>query len=89
VVIDLDLDKDNNESGAGTEAAENGVGLNSRILALLDRSEKPMSINEIADALGVHRSTISRRMKALEKDSMVQKDSDRCYSVFCCDLPPF
>jgi DNA-binding IclR family transcriptional regulator len=48
-----------------------------------------MSINEIADALGVHRSTISRRMKALRQDSVVQKDADGRYSVFQDDLPPF
>ena len=73
----------------GAKVTENGTDLNSKILDLLGESEKPMSINEIADALGVHRSTISRRIKALEKDSMVQKDANRCYSVFRGDLPPF
>ena len=73
----------------GARATENGTDLNSKILDLLSESEKPMSINEIADALGVHRSTISRRMKALEKDSMVRKDADRRYSVFRNDLPSF
>jgi len=73
----------------GAEVVESGTGLNSKILALLDGSEKPMSINEIADALGVHRSTISRRMKSLEKDSMVQKDTNRLYSIFQSDLPSF
>lgn len=71
------------------EVTENGNDLNSKILALLSESEKPMSINEIASALGVHRSTISRRMKALRQDSMVQKDADGCYSAFRNDLPPF
>jgi DNA-binding transcriptional ArsR family regulator len=73
----------------GAEVVESGTGLNSKILDLLGESEKPMSINEIADAFGVHRSTISRRMKALEKDSMVQKDANRRYSVFQSDLPSF
>jgi DNA-binding transcriptional ArsR family regulator len=73
----------------GAKVTENDTDLNSKILDLLSESEKPMSINEIADALGVHRSTISRRIKALEKDSMVQKDANRCYSVFRGDLPPF
>ena len=73
----------------GAKVAESGTGLNSKILGLLSESKKPMSINEIADALGAHRSTISRRIKALEKDSMVQKDPNRRYSVFCSDLPPF
>jgi len=73
----------------GTKVTENGTDLNSKILDLLSESEKPMSINEIADALEVHRSTISRRMKALEKDSIVQKDTNRRYSVFRDDLPPF
>jgi biotin operon repressor len=72
-----------------TKDTESGTDLNSKILVLLGESEKPMSINEIADALGVHRSTISRRMKALEKDSMVQKDANRRYSVFRSDLPSF
>lgn len=72
-----------------TETVDNGTDLNSKILDLLGDSKKPMTINEIADALGVHRSTISRRMKALEKDSMVQKDADRRYSVFRSDLPSF
>lgn len=71
------------------EVVESGTGLNSKILTLLSESEKPMSINEIADVLGVHRSTVSRRMKALRQDSMVQKDADGCYSVFRNDLPPF
>ena len=73
----------------GAEVVESDTGLNSKILALLGGSEKPMSINEIADALGVHRSTISRRIKVLEKDSMVQKDTNRRYSIFRSDLPPF
>ena len=73
----------------GAEIAESGADLNSKILDLLSGSKKPMSINEIADALGVHRSTISRKIKVLEKDSMVQKDANRCYSVFRNDLPPF
>ena len=73
----------------GAEIAESGADLNSKILDLLSGSKKPMSINEIADALGVHRSTISRRIKTLEKDSMVQKDANRRYSVFQSDLPPF
>ena len=73
----------------GAEVAESGTDLNSKILALLGESKKPMSINEIADALGVHRSTISRRIKALERDSMVQKDANRCYSIFRNDLPSF
>jgi len=73
----------------GAKVTENDTDLNSKILDLLGESEKPMSINEIADALGVHRSTISRRIKALEKDSMVQKDANRCYSVFRGDLSPF
>ncbi len=72
-----------------TKDTESGTDLNSKILVLLGESEKPMSINEIADALGVHRSTISRRMKALRKDSMVQKDANRRYSVFRSELPPF
>ena len=72
-----------------TKDTESGTDLNSKILVLLGESEKPMSINEIADALGVHRSTISRRIKALEKDSMVQKDANRRYSVFRSDLPSF
>jgi len=73
----------------GAEAVESGTDLNSKILDLLGGSKKPMTINEIADALGVHRSTISRRIKALEKDSMVQKDADRRYSVFRDNLPQF
>ena len=73
----------------GAKVTENDTDLNSKILDLLSESEKPMSINEIADALGVHRSTISRRIKALEKDSMVQKDANRCYSIFRGDLSPF
>jgi DNA-binding transcriptional ArsR family regulator len=73
----------------GAEVVESGTGLNSKILALLSESEKPMSINEIADVLEVHRSTISRRMKALRQDSVVQKDANGRYSVFQDDLPPF
>src|SRR5690606_13222917 len=73
----------------GTEAAEGDADLNSKILALLSGSEKPMSINEIANALGVHRSTVSRRIKALEKDSMVQRDANRHFSAFRGDLPSF
>lgn len=73
----------------GAEVVESDIGLNSKILALLGGSKKPMTINEIADALEVHRSTISRRIKALEKDSMVQKDTNRRYSIFRSDLPPF
>ncbi len=71
------------------EVAESGTGLNSKILTLLSESEKPMLISEIADALGVHRSTVSRRMKALRQDSMVQKNADGRYSVFQSDLPSF
>ncbi len=95
VRVEFDIDTDNppyrycTKVLAGTEAAENGIDLNSKILDLLGGSEKPMSITEIADALGVHRSTISRRMKALEKDSMVQKDANRHYSIFRNDLPQF
>jgi DNA-binding transcriptional ArsR family regulator len=73
----------------GTEAVESGTDLNSKILDLLGESKQPMSINEIADALEVHRSTISRRMKALRQDSVVQKDADGRYSIFRNDLPPF
>jgi len=73
----------------GAEVVESGTDLNSKILDLLRENEQPMSINEIADALGVHRSTISRRMKALRQDSVVQKDADGRYSVFQDDLPSF
>lgn len=95
VRVEFDIDTDNPPYRyhakvlTETKDTESGTDLNSKILDLLSESEKPMSINEIADALGVHRSTISRRMKALEKDSMVQKDANRCYSVFRGDLPPF
>ncbi len=93
--VELDIGTDNppyryhTKVFTETKVTENGTDLNSKILDLLSESEKPMSINEIADALGVHRSTISRRIKALEKDSMVQKDADRHYSVFRSDLPSF
>lgn len=95
VRVEFDIDADNPPYRymanifTGTETVENGTDLNSKILDLLSNSEKPMTINEIADALGVHRSTISRRMKALEQDSMVQKDPDRRYSIFRSDLPSF
>jgi DNA-binding transcriptional ArsR family regulator len=93
--VEFDIETDNSPFHyhakvlTGTEAVENGTGLNSKILDLLGGSKQPMSINEIADALGVHRSTISRRMKALRQDSVVQKDADGRYSVFQDDLPPF
>jgi len=93
--VEFDIDTDNPPYRyhakvlTKAEVVESGTGLNSKVLALLGESEKPMSINEIADALGVHRSTISRRMKALEKDSMVQKDTNRLYSIFQSDLPSF
>lgn len=93
--VEFDIDTDNPpyryHAKVLTKAkvVESNTGLNSKILDLLGGSEKPMSINEIADALGVHRSTISRRIKALEKDSMVQKDTNRLYSVFRSDLPQF
>ena len=95
VQVEFDINTDNPpyryhvKVFTGAEVVENGTGLNSKILDLLSGSEKPMSINEIADALGVHRSTISRRMKALRQDSVVQKDADGRYSVFQDDLPPF
>ena len=93
--VEFDIETDNppyryhTKVLTGAKVTENDIDLNSKILDLLSESEKPMSINEIADALGVHRSTISRRIKALEKDSMVQKDANRRYSVFRGDLPPF
>ena len=95
VRVEFDVNTDNlpyryhTKIFTGTEVVESGTGLNSKILALLSESKKPMSINEMADTLGVHRSTISRRMKALKQDSMVQKDADGRYSVFRSDLPPF
>ena len=95
VRVEFDIETDNSPYHyhakvlTGTEAVENGTGLNSKILDLLSESKQPMSINEIANALGVHRSTISRRMKALRQDSVVQKDADGRYSVFQDDLPSF
>lgn len=95
VRVEFDIETDNSpyhyhaKVFTGAEAVENGTGLNSKILDLLSESKKPMSINEIANALGVHRSTISRRMKALRQDSVVQKDADGRYSIFQDDLPSF
>jgi len=76
VVFDIDTDVypfryETQVLGAGE--AGDGADLPDRIVAALHK-HGPMTAAKLAEILGVHRSTTTRRLKAMAKDDMVRQD---------------
>ncbi|HEX5534708.1 MAG TPA: helix-turn-helix domain-containing protein [Actinomycetales bacterium] len=66
---------EDNTSRPASQTLDRGL----RTLALVADSDEPMSVAEVAAALGLHRSIAYRMLRTLEDHHLVQRDGDRGY----------
>lgn len=59
----------------GTQAIDRAAA----VLSLVIRSEDPVSFTEVADSVGLARSTVSRLLSALERNGLIERGSDGRY----------
>jgi DNA-binding IclR family transcriptional regulator len=71
-VVPLDVDDDQSRGGGGIQSVDRAV----QILELLARNGRT-AVGEVAAELGVHKSTASRLLNALESRGLVEQDSAR------------
>jgi DNA-binding IclR family transcriptional regulator len=64
-----------NTSRPASQTLDRGL----RTLALVADSDQPMSVADVAAALGLHRSIAYRMLRTLEDHHLVQRDGDRGY----------
>lgn len=62
---------ESNAASAGSQTLSRGI----RVLEILASSERNLSIDELAAALGVHRSIAYRLLRTLEQHALVARDS--------------
>lgn len=61
---------------AGTRPASQTLDRGLQVLEVVAGSDAPMSVADVADALGVHRSIVYRMLRTLEDRQLVERDGD-------------